>query len=323
MKIIIQNLIGIFICLLPLNVQGVEYLLQDLGTLAADESYVSGINNQNAIVGYMKQAKETSNFIWEQDKGLIFLPHPHYQAPLINKHNQVVDIFWYKTDYWVATNMFSKHIYLFDNGHVQDLGAGPKQWKLQEIEEGWKTPSVWDEKDLGIVAFNDLQQILIANNKYLSFATRYAIWQKGEFKEVDEGVIDYAYAMNNQGVILARKWIKKNNTNIPMLVLYNPVDNNIVEITEDLDFGNRKLNDLGQVILVQIRAAAIKDVPPKIKGFLWDPEKGLTELEDFAPVVFNNCGQMIGLQISQLLDKKIVPLLRTPEITTPLFPWLK
>lgn len=301
---VFQWLVGVFLGFLPLNLQGLDYVIQDLGTLTADESHVAGINNQNTIVGYTKQANEVSNFIWNQNEGLVLLPYPNYQLPLINNLNQVTDIFWHKTNYWFAANTRSKHIYIYDNGTLQDLGS-PEKWEIQKIED-WQTASSWDNKELGILSFNDNQQILIANAKQANKATRFAIWQNGVFKEIDSNVISNAYEMNNQGLILARKWVQKENMNVPMLVLYNPLEETIIEITKDVNIINRKLNDLGQVIVLQ----GLKN-PAECKGFLWDSEKGVTELGDFAPVAFNNCNQIIGFQISEIQNKKFVPLMWT------------
>lgn len=307
MKIIFQWVIGVFLGVLPLNLQGLDYVLQDLGTLATEESHVTGINNQNVVVGYSKQAGSVNDFIWKPNEGLIFLPHPNYQSPFINNLNQVVSIFWHRTNYWFADNFCSKHIYIYDNGFLQDLGS-PEQWEIQKLI-WWKTPSgYWDNKELGVLAFNDDQQVLVANAKQFNKATRFAIWQNGAFKEIDSNIISNAYGMNNQGLILGRKWLLKENVNTPMLVLYNPIDGTIVEITKDVNIINRKLNNQGQVIILQ----GLKN-PEEWKGFLWDSESGVTELEDFAPFELNNCNQIIGFQISEFQNKKFVPLMWTPS----------
>lgn len=305
---VFQWLFGFFLGVLPLNLQGLDYLIQDLGTLATDESHAMGINNQNTVVGYTKQANEVSNFIWKQNEGLIFLPYPTYQSPLINNLNQVTDIFWHKTktNHWFVANTEtrSKHIYIYDNGTLQDIGS-PEQWEIQKIEN-WQTASVWDDKELGILSFNDNQQILIANAQQVDKATRFAVWQNGIFKEIDSTAISNAYEMNNQGLILARKWMKKENINVPMLVLYNPIDGTIIEIAKDVNIINRKLNDQGRVIILQ----GLKN-QAEWKGFLWDSEKGVQELEDFAPLALNNCDQIIGFRISE--TQKLAPLMWTPS----------
>lgn len=315
---VFQWLVGIFLGVLPLNLQGLDYVIQDLGTLMADESHAVGINNKNTIVGYSKQKDDVRSFIWKQNDGLSFLLHPNYQLPIINNLNQVTDLFWHSTDYWFADNTRSKHIYIYDNGLSQDLGA-PEQWEIQKLERWQDKSSFWDNKELGILSFNDNQQILIANSKDINKATRFAIWQKGVFKEVDPNIISKAYAMNNQGLILARKWIQKDNLNLPMLVLYNPIDGATVEITKDVNIINRKLNDLGQVIVLQgLKYSA------KLKGFLWDSEKGLIELEDFAPSAFNNCNQIIGFQISETYNRNFTqPLLWTPSEVISLTPFIQ
>lgn len=300
MKTIVHSIMVFLAWGLPLYMQGVEYIVQDVGTVTAAESHVTGINHQNSVVGYIQEGGITSDFIWTQDSGLFLLPHLHYQSPLINNSNHVVNIFWHLTNYWFATNIRSKHIYIYDNGLSQDIGA-PDQWEIQQLEE-WKTPSIWDNKNLGIVAFNDNQQILVANAKQSSKATQFAIWQNGVFQKIDADVIAHAYDMNNQGIILGRKWVESGCLAVPALVLYNPTTGSIVEIMSDLNLMTRKLNDQGQVIACE----SLYRIDPK--GFLWDPEKGLVELKDMLPIAFNNLNQIVGLQTSKL-DSKKIPLL--------------
>lgn len=308
---LLHRMIALCLGVLSLNLQGLDYVIQDLGTLANEESHATGINNQNTIVGYTKQEKSVNGFIWKPNEGLFFLPHPIYQLPLINNLNQVTDIFWHSTNSWFLENRRSKHIYIYSDGLLQDLGA-PQQWEIQKLED-WKTESYWDNKELGILAFNDHQQVLVDNAKQLNKATRFAIWQNGVFKEIDSNIVSNVYDMNNQGLLLARKWIQKEKVNTPMLVLYNPTDGTIVEITKDVNIISRKLNDQGQVIVFQ----GLKN-SPDWQGFLWDSENGLKKLENFAPVFFNNCNQIIGFQISEMLNKKFVPLMWTPSEIIPL-----
>lgn len=100
----------------------------------------------------------------------------------------------------------SKHLYLSQpEGCIRDIGAST-QWQIQELSD-WQAPSLWDNKELGIVAFNDLQQILVANHVEVHKATQFALWQNGSFKAIDSEVLAIPYAMNNQGVILGRKWM--------------------------------------------------------------------------------------------------------------------
>ena len=304
-------MIAFLLSLLPLYLQGYDYLICDLGTLMADESYVTGINNQNTIVGYVKEGNKTSSFIWEPNNGPTLLPYPKYQSPLINNHNQVVDIFWHKTNYWFSDNVYSKHIYIYDNGLAQDITL-PKEWKIQELEE-WRTLSVWDGGELGILSFNDNQQILITNAKEFEKATRFAIWQNGRLKEIDTSLISNVYAMNNHGLILGRRWIKKENINTPMLVLYNPTEETLTEIIKDVNIINRKLNDRGEVIIFQILQN-----PQLSRGFLWSQTKQIIELEDFAPVAFNNCGQIVGFKIPKIEDEELLPAIWNQGKTTPL-----
>lgn len=104
-----------------------------------------------------------------------------------------------------------------------------------------------------------------------------------------------------------------------MLVLYNPVDQSIVEITKDINLLHRKLNDRGQVIIFQ----AAKNNSSEGKGALWDSEKGLIELEDFAPLALNNCNQIVGFQISEMKNNHWAPLMWTPSEVIPLAPFIE
>lgn len=300
MKIIFQWTLGLLLGLLPWNAQGLDFTIQDLGTLTADESIATSINNQNVIVGQIKKIDGVNDFIWEQEKGLTLLPFPStYQNPLLNNHNQLVGLFWLQTNYWFNTNTRSKHVYLWNAGSYEDLKT-PKDWKIQKLED-WQKSSSWDEKELKILSFNDHQQILIANSNNLEKATRFAIWQDGVFTDIDSTILDRPYKINNQGQILGRKWIKTESGNVPILVLYHLKEGTTVEIMKDVNIMNRSLNDQGQVLVVQ----ALKD-QNLIKGMLWDPEQGLTNLDDFIPFVFNNCHQMVGVQISELKKENFV-----------------
>ena|GEM_PF-6184266 len=307
MKIVFQLIVGSLLGILPLNLQALSYIVQDLGTLASNESHVTGINNQNSIVGFTKQAGNINDFIWNPNQGLVSLPYPSYQLTLVNNHNQVVGIFWHETNYWFANNIHSKHLYIYHNdAFIQDVGS-PKQWKMQELEH-WQTLSTRDNKELGVLAFNDHQQILVSNSSQSNKATQFAIWENGIFKDIDNSIISNAYGMNNQGLVLGRKWVQKDGVNVPMLVLYNSMEGTIFEIIKDINIVKRQLNDLGQVIVFQVKESVSK-------GFLWDPKKGLIDLEDFAPLALNNCDQIVGFQISELKNKKLVPLMWTPYET--------
>lgn len=318
MKKLFQTIVGAVLSFLPIHLQGLDYWVQDLGTLGTDESYATGINNQNTIVGSVRQGNsDHSDFLWKGRGELVYLPHLHYptQSPVVNNNNQVVSIFWHKTNYYFISNTVSKHIYIYnDDGSVEDIES-PSGWKKQELAT-WQTPSVWDEEDLSILSFNDRGQVLVSDSSKTNKAAKFAIWENGAFKDIETSVISNAYCMNNKGVILGRKWVQKEGVNVPMLVLYNPANSFIVEIMRDINIITRKLNDLGQVIISQGQ----KDALPK--GFLWDLKKGLVELEDFAPLAFNNQSQIIGFQMTGLQNKKKIPLMWTPSEVIPLAPFI-
>lgn len=296
-------------CFIFSHLQGLNYSIRDLGLLNTDTSAAAGINNQNTILGFVKKEQDDGNefvdFIWQPNEEIVYLPYPYTASPILNNSNQVAGVFWCekKPKYWFLpnTDICSKRIYIYTNGVVQDIGV-PANWKMQELEN-WET-SLCDDKELKLLSFNDHGQILVAHTK----EKRFAIWQDGVFTEIDPNIISDAYEMNNHGVILARRWVKKENSNIPVLVLYNTTDQKIVEITNDINIIIKELNDNGQVIFVQ------KVTDCVFKGFLWDAEKGLLELDDFAPVSLNNSNQIIGFSISEYTkNDKFVPLLWTPS----------
>lgn len=299
MKVIFQS-VGLFLGLLPWNLQGLNFTIQDLGTLTTHESTASGINNDNVIVGSTKNLKEISYFMWDEDKGVTPLPFTcTYQMPFINIHREIAGISWYQTNYWFTNNIRSKHLCIINReGADQDIGA-PTQWKIQELER-WQSDH-WDDKELKILAFNDQKQILMTNSHDLNEATQFVVWQDGVFKEIDPSILSIAYTMNNEGLILGRRWVKTETGNLPMLILYDLNRGVATEIMRDINLAMQNLNDRGQVITIQILKEG-----KTVKGLLWDPQEGLTELEDFAPVTFNNHNQMIGLQISEMNNDKFV-----------------
>jgi hypothetical protein len=300
------NLIGLMLLCSPFNIQGLSFTIRDLDTLATDRSSVGGINNHNVIVGNLSDHDTKRDFIWDSEKKLTDLPFtPTYQLPLINNHNQIVGIFWHQTNNWFFENKYSKHIYLLSNdGSIKDIGA-PSKWKSQILQH-WQTRSVWDDKALAIIDFNDQGQILIANASEISKASEFAIWDNGEFQYIDSIILSTAYGMNNQGIILGRKWVANEEGNIPMLVLYDFKNNIIQEIMEDVNLVCKRLNDRGQVIVTQL--VKNQDKKPAVKGSLWDQEKGLIPLDEFLPLAINNCNQMIGIQLLDIESKKHNPL---------------
>ena len=190
-----------------------------------------------------------------------------------------------------------------------------------------------DEKELAILGFNDQLQMLVSNSNSTEAdkSVQFAIWQKETFKPIDRNMIGTAYQMNNQGLILGRKWVQEGNRSVPMLVLYNPLENTVTEIMKDTHIAGLQLNDRGQVIIFQALKTHIPSneggqvmafQPSKeqwiYKGFLWDSNEGLVELENFAPSALNNRDQIVGFQISEMHHNKMVPMLWTPDQVIPL-----
>lgn len=292
MKIFLNGLIAACLLLAPCGIQGVNYIIQDLETLSTEKSTASCINNQNVIVGKYEQANRSHDFIFELGKGLTFLPRSTaYQFPLINNLNQVAGIFWHKTRYWFQPNVRTKHLYFYENGTVKDLNF-PNGWRNKGLED-WQTLEFWDEEELKVIGFNDHQQFLVANSSEVSNATKFAFRRNGVYEEIDSDAIGIAYALNNQGLILGRKWKKDENVNTPYLVLYNPANESTIEIMKDINIIHRRLNDAGQVIVTQTLNNA------ETKSLLWDSQTGFTHLGEFLPHAFNNVNQIVGFLNSE------------------------
>lgn len=307
MKIIFQWMMYLSLGFLPWSLQGLSFTIQDLGTLALEESVASGINNHNVIVGRMTEVDGTlKNFIWHPERGLISLPcTSSYQLPLINNHHQMVNLFWHRKTYWLARATRSKHLCILQNdGTYEDIGA-PQQWKMQVLDDWQQSSTFYDEKELGILSFNDHQEVLIANSSKLNKATQFAVWQGGAFKDIDPNILKIAYRMNNQSMILGRQWVETQRGNIPVLVLYDLNQGTTLPIMRDTDLINREFNDQGQVIVTHV----LKD--KKIfKGLLWDAlEQDVIELEDLIPIALNNRNQVVGYKTSQVQKENLVLLL--------------
>lgn len=287
---ILCNLIGLILCFSPVCLQGSNFTIQDLGTLANDQSIPSSINNNNMVAGMVVDKGLNIDFIWDKYNGLTCLTHQSsFQPPLINNNNTIAGIFWKKTNNWFTKNTRSKHFYFrFPDGSFQDIGV-PQKWNNNSIED-WQTHFLWDDKEFGIVGFNDKKQVLISNSLNPTKATAFAVWQNGDFKFIDADSLSLAYDMNNDGLILGRKWIKEDGRDVPMLVLYDFEQNRTVEIMRDVNLFNKKLNNQGQVVIIQ--GAKEKN----FVGFLWDQHNGLIPLKDFLPLRANGKNQMVGLK---------------------------
>jgi hypothetical protein len=274
-----------------LNLSAAHFTIQDLGTLSTEQSLVSGINESNLIAGKVTNQGQgaDTDFIWDVEHGLTCLAHQttSYQLPLINNQGTIAGLFWYKTEFWFEKNTTSKHIYLRNaDGSFKDIGF-PSKWKNDLIED-WQTLSVWDNKQISLIGFNDKEQLLISNSFNKAKANEYAVWEKGNFYYIEKETLDKAYAINNHGIILGRRWIKENGIAIPMLVLFDRENNSYVEIMKDINLVSVKLNDLGEVIIVQGLKAE------NLKGFLWSSDKGLVPL-NFLPFCMNNQNQIVGI----------------------------
>lgn len=297
MKILPKFICSMTFCF-SLNLSAAHFTIQDLGTLSTEQSLASGINENNCIAGKVTNEGVHSDFIWDEANGLTLLDHKTtFHVPLINNQGVLAGIFYYKTEFWFSGNKTSKHIYLrYPDGSFKDIDF-PSNWKNTLFIYDWQTFSLY-EKEIGIIGFNDKEQLLLCNSSDRAKATEYAIWEKGKFNYFDKETLDKAYAINNQGIILGRKWINENGKAIPMLVLFDRDNNSYIEIMRDVNIGSQLLNDLSEVAVIQ----GVK--VDNFKGYYWSAEKGLMAL-DFLPLAINNRNQMTGLK---LFENEAVPV---------------
>lgn len=287
------------------HVEGISYILKDLGTLQTEKSTVGMLNDEGYVTGQilMKNPENGSNptkvqdkyvhFVWHQDKGLTqfdFTP-PSCRPPLINNHNQIVGTFWYFTNYWIFPNFAAKHLYVMDNTYaMQDLQS-PPNWDIDKLET-WKIPHQWDKHELAVIGYNDLNQMLIANSCHEKKRTQFAIWNDGVYRPIESTELEKAYAINNQGTVLGRQWIITEGKHIPMLVLFDPASGAVAVISKDLEMTIQDFNDSNQVIGLRKFAST-----NKTDGFFWDINSGITLMESFLPSAMNNKGQIVGYKV--------------------------
>jgi hypothetical protein len=298
--------VNILLCALPFHMYGIQYIIQDLETfVGAEKSGSIAINNQNTILGYVQVKGKEVPCIWDQNGQFRTLPSSRlfYQYPLMNNHNQFATILLEETNSWLRGKSFSKNLCILENFEViRDLGL-PNQWKIENLRE-WNHFSESARKDIEVIAFNDLGQIVLANSDKVNMTKSFIIWENGIFNDLDAS-IEKVYSLNNQGLILGRKKIERTNTKIgsdsnekvQMLVLYDPKEDIVQEIMEDVGITYRILNDRGQVILIHKQ---------RQKCFLWDSLTGLVELIDFVPLAFNNCNQILGFPIPKSREEVIL-----------------
>ncbi|MBA3956810.1 MAG: hypothetical protein H0X51_00230 [Parachlamydiaceae bacterium] len=281
--------ISILLCLSSAYLQGTNYVIQDLGTLNTEASHAISINNQNVVIGYFQQDENIEKFIWDQkNSGLTFLPiidsrRMNSCNPKLNNNNQVADIFLHADLGWFI-DTFTQRISIYDKGDIQEIDF-PKTWK--------------DYGRLSIVAFNENQQMLVTCDKGI------AVWQNGTFTEIDSSALIKAYGMNNQGLIIGTKQTVKDGNEIKMVGIYNFMDDSFIEITKDTGFYNLHINDRNEVIFFKL-------LP--LKGFFWNPTNGFVELANFLPMAFNNCGQIVGMKVTNSenpsdIEERMVPVM--------------
>lgn len=274
---------------LSLSLYADRYQLWDLGTLSDTASYAGQINNHNLVTGLVKNEKGLVHFIWHPIEGLTCLPLAvTKQPPLINNHNDIVGVYWYRTDYWFMDNKTSKRLYIKRTNHsLTDIGF-PSSWAKQEFVD-WQDLNFWDDDKLYLVDFNDQGQLLLADALVSNKRTKVTVWQEGIYYDLDSAVLCRGYALNNQGVILGRRWHYEGNKGVPMLGLYDLKQGTFSPITKDLNMCLYRLNDNGQVTV-----ARKTDSSDELEGMLWEANKGWISLGSFLPTALNNKNQMIG-----------------------------
>lgn len=299
------KLLALLFCVTT-SLQASRFVIQDLGPLPDELFYANAFNNRDVVAGnhvLEDGTSMTTDFILDKKTGLTRLPHvATYQSPLINNQNTVVGLYWHKTNHWFE-NTQSKHIYFrYSDGFFRDIGA-PDKWIIQSLSTISRPNFLHDNRELGLVSFNDRGQILVSNasNSFIrKAATRFAVWQDGQFIYLDENALSFAFGMNNEGLILGTKNIGVDQRKVSMLVLYDFERDTTIEIMEDINLWNTKLNDRGEVLFIQ----ATKN---ELKGYLWNQENGLVPLNGFLPIAMNNHHQMIG--VKNFLERKSVSYL--------------
>lgn len=276
---------------------GVDYYIKDLDALLNETSISNSINNHNIAVGSFKNGSKKRDFIWDNQNGLSCIPleeTPLYQRPFINDNNEVVGLYWHRTDYWFSTNECRKHIYIMSaDGAIKDIGW-PEKWTNKSMAS-WQTPNFWDDKEFMIVAFNNRGDILLANSVESKKISEHAVWSNGSYHYIPNSVLHRVYAINNKGQIIGRKLIKdENGASIPKLVLYDLQSEQTQVIFNDVDTLKVDLNDKDEVVFTQFIS------PKELKGYYWNPVNGLQVYNSFSPFAINNKGEMIGLKIDNL-----------------------
>ncbi len=275
------------LCMFMLGVghaEGTGYVLKDLGTLHTEKSTVGVINNQGHVTGKFKTQEKTTHFIWQQEKGLtpLDITAPSCRPPLINNLNQIVGTCWVFTDFWFFSNYGMKHLYTMGTDFILTDLKYPPHWKIQQLDIlQWKMADIdkWNEHEFAAIGYNDLNQILVANacqgqEKLCQDkkGTQFAILENGVFQSLDS-IVEKAYAINNKGIILGRKWLLHEGHNVPLLVLFDTTRGSLQQIIKDVELVVHDLNDLNQVIGVRKFTAT----QSKTEGFYWDDKLGFDD----------------------------------------------
>lgn len=284
-----------------MQIISVSYAIKDLGTLENKESSAYGINDNNVVVGTLQIDKTGHDFIWDEAKGLICLTvSSSYQQPKINNKNQMAGIYWNRTHYWITDNKITKRFYLSHlDGSFRNIEV-PYKWNVDIFNES-KWSSEIDKNELAVVSITDNGQILVSNSADQNKATATALWQNGKFTNIETKDLKKIYCMNNRGILLGRKLIKKPKGEVPMLVLFDPQTKQTTIIMKDVNLSDRQLNNRDQFIAIQQLEGY-----ELYKTIVWDSKQGLNIIDNFFPTGSNNHNQIVG---NLIVDGKLKPFL--------------
>ncbi len=284
---------------------GTHYKAQDL-RLSASNSYAAALNNQGAIAGKIKQEENFHDFLWSPEKGLTILTQKTSNSlPVINQQGEMAGVYWQNHQLWWDSSLV-KHFYTHDlKLQTKDLSL-PSSWK-EETLSSWQTASYWDENTLAVYSMTDHPYFLVADHFDPTQAKKFAVWhptkslwgQSGKFEPIEERFLSQAWLMNNQGIILGKRWKNSENGSIREVVLYDFDTKTVTPLFKDAGYTLTGFNDKGQIC-----GWRIKHKSHEMEGFFWDAEKGLQSLGNFLPRALNNQGHMVG---NLKTDETIVP----------------
>ncbi len=179
-----------------------DYIMMDLGTLGADESRATAINDKGQVLGWLKYGANKYCFLWDKNDGIKIIDTI---GNLLNNKGQITG-----TNYIWDPNIGAYHINI-PNGTIKKInenwqGIGELTIKIQN---GQKTHAIfWDRgnvldlteelgnllitewRDIRAVHLNNNGQVVlratetIQNSDSKTYLTRSFLWQDGIFKMI-------------------------------------------------------------------------------------------------------------------------------------------